>query len=1034
MKKKSDNNKLDTGIDLKGIEGLEDDLDFGELENIEDNRNPSKAEVSKELVKEAGKGFLDSVIKKSAAKALPEEYANNYYSALEYADFAKETFETNKSKINKSFYKLGKEVKKILPFQSKLLNKFLEKYETDFEQFKSQTEEQIRESGIQSSISSIFDKQLEIQKAFEAKRSAEAEVDKKERISLNKINLDVLTNIDSNTSNLTAFTLQINKEYYRKSLELQYKSYFIQADMLKTMRDYYKGFSLQFDNIVKNTGLPDFVKLKSNERLQEIVRTQFIENSYKQLFSNSEYIKNVKQKISNLVNEKVTGLTDSIDNVTDMVSGINQAGEFGGGGGRVLGGVLANMGGSVLGEKLANKISPKIKDKIKDNKYINAGGNYLSMLANSPSTLFGSLKNKTSKKMDEYGDESTPLRFLASKLFSGANELLGATDPGMKEYSVNKQSILSHGQPAIFDNKVHRSISEVIPMYLAKILNENMNLRYMYKSVHADKLKDYKDQGEKVYDYENRKLVSSEDFKMSIQKSIFKDNDKQSKKLNEISGNISSLAINNLQKDPKNKSDIKTLNNKKLQNLFNNYLSKASGKISDENFTYDNLVTNYESNKDLEALVNSNPKLKEYLEILKKSDISKTNSTINEKMLDTKRVYPILPIKELFKNTSKIINSKTLNNIKDNVANIISKAFTIFITNTNTDLNIDDIANGKCFSFIEEKDIKSIKPFISLFITEVKKIKMSDDIVKESSLELLLGIVNRSLKDNFEIDPSVFQTLYEYSPLLQDKGKLTTENLVEGKLGKFEDNDFIDSSEIKNLAKSKIKDINKIRTDGTKLNLVSTIQNTGFGKEISNYANIFSTFKQDIDNASGYKEISTSVSKMFNSIVSKSKESGSKLYSSAIKKIDEINKFIVTATSENIPKVKQSLVNGLNKYITDIDTLIETIKVDKKNELINFSEMKKSITDNINDSKVLSEIDKNISKLVKIKDLEIKTLEKFKVNIINRRREILNMDVKSINLNEFLENTKNIFDLLRKEAKETLAEIEAESEENASVI
>jgi hypothetical protein len=81
--------------------------------------------------------------------------------------------------------------------------------------------------------------------------------------------------------------------------------------------------------------------------------------------------------------------------------------------------------------------------------------------------------------------------------------------------------------------------------------------------------------------------------------------------------------------------------------------------------------------------------------------------------------------------------------------------------------------------------------------------------------------------------------------------------------------------------------------------------------------------------------------------------------------------------------------------------------------------MKKSITDNINDSKLLSEIDKNIAKLIKIKDLEIKTLEAFKVNLINRRREILNMEVKAINLNQFLENTKMIFDILRKEAKET---------------
>jgi len=280
-KKKTGKNKIDGDLDLNGL-GDDDELNFDEMDDINsDSRKPSATEVSKELAKEASKGFLDTLIKKSASKALPEEYEHNYYTALEYGDFAKETFDTGKSKINRSLYRLGKEVKKILPFQSKLLEKYLGEYETDVEEFKSQTEEETREVGIQSNVSAIFDKQLEIQKAIEVKRSSEQEVDKKERLTYNKFNLDLLTSIDNNLANQTAFTLQVNKEYYRKSLELQYKSYFIQADMLKTMRDYYKGFSIQFDNIAKNTGLPDFVKLKSTESLREIMRAQFIQNTYK---------------------------------------------------------------------------------------------------------------------------------------------------------------------------------------------------------------------------------------------------------------------------------------------------------------------------------------------------------------------------------------------------------------------------------------------------------------------------------------------------------------------------------------------------------------------------------------------------------------------------------------------------------------------------------------------------------------------------------------------------------------------------------
>ena len=262
--KKQTKTDIDNEMNFDDLEDLNDsDLEFGDLENIEDDRNPSKLGVAKELATETGKGFLEGLAKQTAKKALPPEYTANYYEAMDYVDFAKDTFEVNKSKVQKSAYRLGKEVKKILPFQIKMLDRFLEKTEADTEQLQQASEEQMREASTQSVLSGIFDKQLEIQKALEAKRDAEDAVEKKERISMNKMNIDVLSSIDANVSQNTAFSLQISKEYFRRSLELQFKSYYVQADMLRTMRDYYKGFSLQFENIVKNTGLPEFVKLNN---------------------------------------------------------------------------------------------------------------------------------------------------------------------------------------------------------------------------------------------------------------------------------------------------------------------------------------------------------------------------------------------------------------------------------------------------------------------------------------------------------------------------------------------------------------------------------------------------------------------------------------------------------------------------------------------------------------------------------------------------------------------------------------------------
>jgi hypothetical protein len=1029
-KKKETKNKVDSKLDID-MDDLGDDLDFGELEDIDNNRNPSKAEISKELVKEAGKGFLDSVAKKTAAKALPEEYTNHYHEAMEYADLAKETFDANKSKVNKSLYKLGKEVKKILPFQSKMLDKFISKYETDFEEFKTQTQEQLREGNIQSNISSIFDKQLDIQKAFEAKRSAESEVDKKDRIVNNKLNLDILSSIDGNVSNQTAFTLQISKEFYRKSLELQYKSYFIQADMLTTMRDYYKGFSLQFDNIVKNTGLPDFVKLHTTEAVKEIMRQQTVQSVNKQLFSNNEYVANIKKKFSNLVSEKVSGVTDGIDNITDAVGGMNQAGEMGGGGLRLLAGIGAALGGSAFGEKISEKISPKIKDKLKNNKTINTGANYLSMMSKSPSTFFGSLREKTGKKAEEYSDESNPMRLLASKLFSGADELLGVTDPGKTEYKIEKKSILTHNKPAIFDNNVHRSITEVIPMYLSKILNENVNLRQMYKVVNVDKLGRYKDTEEKVYDYENRKLSTAGEFKASIQKSLLKSVDKQSGKVNKISSNITNSAITSLNKTG-DKDGVNLLKNKKMQSLFETYLTSAGEKIADKDFTFDNVVTNYKNNLELNDLVKDNPKLQQYLDLINKTKLSKEDKSLNDKMLDVKRVYPISAVKDLFSMTSVIAESKTKNNIKDDVANIVSKILSSYVT-TGRDLLVSNVINSRCFELATKEQMDIIEPFVKRFIGEVKVIVSMDDEYKISSLQVRLGIVTSSLREKADVDPSILQTLNDYSSSLQGEGVLTTENYIEGKIGIFDNSDnLVGMDRLREISKVKLKGMKEIGTKNASGNVFDKIYNSALGQEAGKYGKIISELKDNLGKADGYKDISNAVVGMVKDVVKQSKETALSFYNEASGKLSELNTFIDAKVKEKAPVVKNGIISLTDKFAKEVDRLIAKEKLSKEDTINKLNEVRQALADNVNDSISSSIMEKQLSSLNKLKDIEIKTLENFKKKLAVFRNSIINIETpEGMDVLDFYRQVKSNFETLIKEWNSIMEDIKQKAEAHA---
>lgn len=1035
MKKKTENKGLDNNLDLSSIDGLDDsEINFGDDLDTS-SRKPSVRDTAKELSKEAGKGFLDSVARKTAKKALPDSYKDNYYAALDYADFAKETVETSKTKINKSIYKLGKEVTKILPFQSKMLESFLSKYESDFEEFKQQSLDNQRDASVESNLSSMFDKQLDIQKALESKRSAEEQVNKKQRMTVDKISIDVLSSIDSHVATQSAFTLQISKEYYRKSLELQYKTYFIQADMLKDMRDYYKGFSRQMEDISLNTSLPDFVKLNKSEAVKQMMRDQFLQSTYKQMFSNSDYVKNVKQKMSSLISEKISNFTDNIDNITEALSGINQAGEFGGGGGKVLGSVISGMGGGVLGEKVAGKIPSKYLEKIKGNKTVQTGGNLLSMLANSPRTLLASLRDKTAKGKENFQDESSPFRYLASKLFGGANELLGVTDPGVKNYGVKKPSILEHNKPAIFDNKVHRSISEVIPMYLAKILHENSNLREMYKAVNIDKLSKYKDSEEKVYDYENRKLSTKSEFKLAMEKSVFKDTNKSGKKIEGVAGNINSLAMESAEKSG-DKDDIKFLKNKKAQKSFSDFMSAAGDKLKPEDYNYDNIVNNYDKNPDLQDMVKNNPTLAKYINILQKNDLSRKHVNLNEKVLDTKRVYPTLGVIELFKGTSRIAGSKTLNNPKGDVANKIAEGLTRYISMTNSVVTMETIINGQCFRMMTDKDLDICLTNIKIFIGQCKGIDATSDYLKETSFEVLLGIMNESLLNNFEIDPEVFQKLYDYSPILQEDGRLGLRNLIEGKLGKEdEDTDFINGSRLKDLSMTRTNSIKGLAQAKTKTTIIEQIENSGFYKELTKFTDIATDFKTNLGKADSAKEIGASVKKMFGDVIKQSQESSKKFYTAAEKEFIEgfnnINKAIENVSEKTAPVVKNSMLSTVNKIKAKVEILIKSEEETLNTMEAQLDEIRKTLEENIEDPKTLGTSKLSLKASLEGKKIEIKTLKKFKGNLQAAANRINNIDPKGVDINDLLKSAFRTLQALKTEAEETLAMFEAESKAQA---
>lgn len=808
-KTKKTSSKVDNDLNFDDLSDIgDDDFNFGEELEGGDNREPSRSKVAKELVKDAGTGLFESLIKKTTKDVLPDQYSASYHDAMDIYGFAGEVVDRNKEKLNKTMFKLGREAKKILPFKLSMLDKFLEDRQANYEAYRQQSEEEVRNAGIQSELTSIFDKQLDIQKALEARRDAKDDVGKKEQLVQAKMSSDILSNIDSNIAVQTSFTTEISKQFFRKSLEVQFKSYFVQADMLRTMRDSYKAFTVQFTNIEKNTSLPEFVKLKNTERLQDILRTQATQSVYNQLFENSKFVTGMKKRLAGVVDQKVDDITNTVDNFTDMLGNLSGSAEAGGSSPiAMIGSIASSMFGGTIGEKIASKIFPKIKDKIKDNKTINTGANYLNMLSNSPSTLIQSLREKAGNKAEELEDESSPGRWLGSKVMKGMGSLLDIASPVKPDTSVKQLGYLDHAQPAIFDNKVHRSITDVIPMYLARILKQNTDLTGMYQQVHGDKVTNPNSELLN-YDFANRELKGDGEIKKNIETSVFgnKSTERRSKSistsiLSESRASINKSGMSLLDR----KSAERSLKGSGSEKLLTSYIEEAK-KRKGVSLTYDSLIANYEKNPTLQDIVNKNPQLKDLLDVIKNTKVNMP-SYVDTSMKDLRSTYPIEGVKKLFLEVSKLARSELQHNLTDEVAIVFSKAFSSYILLTGRDVDSQSVVKKQAFSFMREDDLTDkVRNSLVVFMDDVKRVKNSDDILTNSSMEVLFGLMNYSIKQNINIDPSAYQTLSDLYPNMVQKGQLSIENIAEGKLTGQERQDYVSFESLSDITKlSKIE-------------------------------------------------------------------------------------------------------------------------------------------------------------------------------------------------------------------------------------
>lgn len=438
------------------------DLDFDmppfpgdDLEATTDDRKPITKGI-KSVVGGFGKSFADeSRIRRTLKKALPREYSEPISKAFELKNGVRDLYHITGTEVNETMKETKRSVNRIVRnLESTLprgLHEKLMKWTSERDSgYHQPSKEEIQNGTINNAISDMLADTAAVdasnRQQDDARQVIQAAIDKKRHADMTTI----LGSVDQSLIAISAHQEKVGTNYMKKSLEMQFRSFFVQNDMLQLQVKYFQEFKDNLAAITKNTGLPDYVKKATKEALMERLREKTFDSLANSISSRrSQWINGVVKKAGDKVKTVGANIRDASSQVLDtveQVAGMQQSG-MGPTGTEMFGDVV----GGFAGGKLQDWLAKKINDAVKDNPEWIKRGTKLTMASRN-------LPQLVSQQVD-YGKYSHRIPDALKDILRQDGE-----DSGIK---LNREVDLERaGQ---FSDKNSRSLNIVIPELLEKI-------------------------------------------------------------------------------------------------------------------------------------------------------------------------------------------------------------------------------------------------------------------------------------------------------------------------------------------------------------------------------------------------------------------------------------------------------------------------------------------------------------------------------------------------------------------------------------
>lgn len=449
-------NKIQDDLDF------DDDLDFGDFDDLsfgepEAPKPKNKREAISQSLSQASKGFKASVVDnkletigKIASASVPSQLSSEVADLRDMYGTFKETMVKGIADVKKSGKSAADALAKLAPQNGKIqdmLKKISAKLDDGFKQDKGPSKEQLEQQALQAGI-------LEALGELKTKEQSDTLVKEAMESKRHATSTQLLQNIYGELNFQRTFHNKVTAGYYRKSLELQYKSYFVQKTQLELLVGQLGTFKNQFETIILNTSLPDFIKARSTELLKQQFMHRGREELIGSFYKKFNPLGNIKKNMNNMLQNMMSGISSGLQGVSDavdMAEGMDMS-DMGITKSYMAGQMAADFAKSGAGWLIGRALGRTNRGKKAIYNVKNAMADPTGVMREiaknnkDSKTLFGKFK---------YGIANT------------INALAGS--PQQERVGYARENL---DDAKVFDNRAHSAIVKVIPGLLTKIYGE----------------------------------------------------------------------------------------------------------------------------------------------------------------------------------------------------------------------------------------------------------------------------------------------------------------------------------------------------------------------------------------------------------------------------------------------------------------------------------------------------------------------------------------------------------------------------------